>query len=217
MQNYLSRREREKKLRESEIVKAAEVIFFEKGFENASMDEIAKSSEFTKRTLYKYFINKEDLFFAVVHEGFETLYAYFESSLKKGKNGYEKIRFGLLAYYQFYRDYPDIFRLMNSISIVKSKAKESKKYKKILEFNDFIFSEIIKVIEEGKIDGSIRIDIDTKVFAYSIVFLITGFFREMSISGKIFTEHFSLDEETFSLFVIDLLSSNLSIKTNEIK
>ena len=75
MQNYLSRREREKKLRESEIVKAAEVIFFEKGFENASMDEIAKSSEFTKRTLYKYFINKEDLFFAVVHEGFETLYA----------------------------------------------------------------------------------------------------------------------------------------------
>jgi AcrR family transcriptional regulator len=210
MQNNLSRREREKAVHESEIIRAAEAIFSEKGFDNSSMDEIGKSSQFTKRTLYKYFINKEDLYFAVVQDGFEKLFTYFQDSIKTGENGYEKIRFSLLAYYRFYRDYPEKFRLMNSVGVIKSKAKDSPKYNKFLEFNDFIFTEIIKIIDEGKNDGSIRKEIDTKTFSYSIVFLITGFFREMSISGKTFTEHFSLDQETFSLFIINLLSSNLS-------
>ena len=61
MQN-LSRRDREKMVREAEIVQAAEEIFRQNGYENTSMDDIAKKAQFTKRTLYQYFPSKEHLF-----------------------------------------------------------------------------------------------------------------------------------------------------------
>ena len=47
----LSRRERERLVRESEIIAAAEKLFIVKGFDNTTMDEIAKAAEFTKRTV----------------------------------------------------------------------------------------------------------------------------------------------------------------------
>ena len=50
----LERKEREKLARKIEIVNAAERVFFEKGFENSTMDDIAKEAEFTKKTLYSY-------------------------------------------------------------------------------------------------------------------------------------------------------------------
>ncbi len=207
MTDILSRRDRERLLRESEIVNAAEIIFSKKGFENTSMDEIAKTSEFTKRTLYKYFINKEDLFFAVIKKCFEKLFTYMESGMKSGKNGYEKIKFGMLSYYKFYKDHPDKFKLMNYIGFVKQEAKKSPNYKSFLEFDDFLFKEVMKLIEEGKTDGSIRKDLETTNLTYSIVFIITGFLYQLSISGKTFTEHFLLDEEAFSMFAIELLTN----------
>jgi AcrR family transcriptional regulator len=202
-----SRRDREKLLRESEIVNAAEMIFSKKGFEKASMDEIAKVSEFTKRTLYKYFINKEDLFFAVIKKCFEKLFTYMESGMKSGKTGYDKIKQGILAYYRFYKKHPDKFKLMNYIGFVKQEAKKSPNYKSFLEFDDFLFKKVMKIIGEGKADGSIRKDLDTTNLTYSIVFIITGFLYQLSITGKTFTEHFSLNEETFSLFTIELLTN----------
>ena len=46
----LSRRERERLVREESMVEAAERLFSEHGFENVSMDAIAKEAEFTKRS-----------------------------------------------------------------------------------------------------------------------------------------------------------------------
>lgn len=57
------------KLRESkqkDIFHAAMTLFSEKGFDQASMDGIAKQANVSKRTLYKYFPNKESLFEQIV-------------------------------------------------------------------------------------------------------------------------------------------------------
>ena len=68
----ISRRDREKLTRENEIIQAAENIFRLEGYENASMDDIAREAQFTKRTLYQYFPSKDDLFFAVLLKGLEN-------------------------------------------------------------------------------------------------------------------------------------------------
>ena len=56
------RKEREKQLRREEIVLAAEKIFFSKGFDPSTMDDIAEEAELSKGTLYLYFKNKEELY-----------------------------------------------------------------------------------------------------------------------------------------------------------
>ncbi len=48
------------------ILSAAQRLFAERGFDRASMPEIAKASRITAGAIYKHFASKDDLFFEVV-------------------------------------------------------------------------------------------------------------------------------------------------------
>ncbi|WP_271947834.1 TetR/AcrR family transcriptional regulator [Ruegeria faecimaris] len=52
----------------AQIIEAAVAEFQEKGFSAASMDRISARAEVSKRTLYKYFESKENLFRSIVVE-----------------------------------------------------------------------------------------------------------------------------------------------------
>ena len=56
-----ARRERERARHREEILRAAERIFAERGFEGASMADIAAAAEFSVGSLYNFFRDKEDL------------------------------------------------------------------------------------------------------------------------------------------------------------
>jgi AcrR family transcriptional regulator len=66
------RRKREKDQRRENAINAANRLFFLKGYENVSMEDIAIEAELSKTTLYYYF-NKESLFFTVVKNGIKIL------------------------------------------------------------------------------------------------------------------------------------------------
>jgi hypothetical protein len=59
------RKEREKQQRRNDIIDAAEKLFFAKGHDNTTVDDIAKEAELSKGTVYLYFSSKEDLMFGV--------------------------------------------------------------------------------------------------------------------------------------------------------
>lgn len=54
--------------KQTRIIEAAVAEFQDKGFAAASMDRISARSEVSKRTLYKYFESKENLFRSIVEE-----------------------------------------------------------------------------------------------------------------------------------------------------
>lgn len=55
------RKQREKEQRKIEIISAARTVFSNKGFNSATMEEIASEAELSPGTLYLYFKNKEEL------------------------------------------------------------------------------------------------------------------------------------------------------------
>jgi AcrR family transcriptional regulator len=56
------RKEREKERRRQQIMVAAKRVFSEKGFNKATMEDIAHEAELSPGTLYLYFKNKEELY-----------------------------------------------------------------------------------------------------------------------------------------------------------
>ncbi|HEY5893046.1 MAG TPA: TetR/AcrR family transcriptional regulator [Chthoniobacterales bacterium] len=70
-----SRRERERQRRLDDLLAAAEAVFAENGFENASMESIAAAAEYATGTLYIYFKNKEALYAAVFERKMQQLVA----------------------------------------------------------------------------------------------------------------------------------------------
>ena len=57
----VERKQREKARRRQEIIAAAREVFSVKGFNSATMEEIASKAELSPGTLYLYFKNKEEL------------------------------------------------------------------------------------------------------------------------------------------------------------
>ena len=56
------RKEREKERRRQQILVAAKRVFSDKGFNKATMEDIAQEAELSPGTLYLYFKNKEELY-----------------------------------------------------------------------------------------------------------------------------------------------------------
>lgn len=56
------RKEREKNARRTSIQNAAKELFFSKGFNATTMEDIAEKEELSVATLYSYFKNKEELY-----------------------------------------------------------------------------------------------------------------------------------------------------------
>jgi AcrR family transcriptional regulator len=64
--NQISRKERERRQHEEEILQAARDLFARKGYYNTTLEEIAHHAQFGKGTIYNYFSSKEDLFFGIL-------------------------------------------------------------------------------------------------------------------------------------------------------
>ena len=206
----MTRKDRERLTREEEIVDAAMKIFGEKGFDGASMDEIALEAEFTKRTLYQYFESKEELFYAAAHKGFKMLIAYLECTSKPDASGYERLVQGSFGYYRFYKECPQIMRLIGEIGAVKKRTgPSSPRLAELMKTDNHLFQWVTEGVSAGISDGSIRKDLDPANTTFSIIFLMTGFFNQLSATGTTFMEHFSIDPETFCRDSMNLLFGSL--------
>ncbi|MBT8401586.1 MAG: TetR/AcrR family transcriptional regulator [Rhodothermia bacterium] len=75
-----SRREREKEARRRAMLEAAQAVFAERGYANATLDEIAARAEFGKGTLYNYFAGgKEEILFALLDQLYDGIIEIIDS------------------------------------------------------------------------------------------------------------------------------------------
>lgn len=66
-------RERKKRETRAAISQVATELFYERGFENVTVDDVARAAKVSKMTVFNYFARKEDLLFDRVPEGIELL------------------------------------------------------------------------------------------------------------------------------------------------
>ena len=78
----LSKRQIEqRKLRKESILDGALKVFKAHGIEKTTMDEIALKSGFGKATLYYYFSSKDEVFIAIMEDGWKQLWEGIESRI----------------------------------------------------------------------------------------------------------------------------------------
>ncbi|UTB32108.1 MAG: TetR/AcrR family transcriptional regulator [Methanobacterium sp. ERen5] len=75
------------------------------------MNDIANDVELNKATLYLYFDNKEDLFFATVLRGVQIMISLIKEEICNSKAGLETILKFISAYNQFVLSYSDYYEI----------------------------------------------------------------------------------------------------------
>jgi len=182
----IERKEREKELRSESIIDAAERIFFNKGFEHATMNDVAEEAELSKGALYLYFHSKNELCMAILQRSLHILKDFFEI-LQNDNNytGIEKVSKLADLFIAFAKEHPNHYNSLLSYrehrencpasgKIIKSTIKENKKINEII-------SDIIKM---GQADRTIKKDIDPEKLSLAIWGNFTGIMPSCILNDK---------------------------------
>src|SRR4051812_30485147 len=94
------RKEKQKEELRAKILQSARELFMEMGYEHTSIRNIAEKIDYSPTTIYLYFKDKDDVFYALHQEGFTILNQYFKS-LEHVSNPFERLKATAKAYIQF--------------------------------------------------------------------------------------------------------------------
>ena len=88
----VSRKQRDRLLREEDFMDAAEKLFAERGFFETSMEDVAAEAEYATGTLYRYFSSKEDLYHSLLLRKGRAYFAGMKVSLAEAASPLERLQ-----------------------------------------------------------------------------------------------------------------------------
>ncbi len=148
------RKQREKEQRRQEIIVAARKIFSQKGFNTATMEEIASEAELSPGTLYLYFKNKEELHTSLSIEILKRLTDEIQKMVKQDISVEEKIdRFRDVFIDVYDYDSNILINLFHLQSGETLKNLSDDVLQQIKEHSALAHGAIIDVIKEGIAQG----------------------------------------------------------------
>jgi len=119
----------EREARKQRILKGALEVFKSNGLEGATMDQIAQKSGFGKATLYYYFKSKEDVFSAILEDGWENIWESLEPIIADEdgpRNSFIKL---LIKIAEIAQSRPGLFEfLFNAPKTIKLEKQPWKEY-----------------------------------------------------------------------------------------
>jgi AcrR family transcriptional regulator len=178
------RKQREKERRKTEILDSAERLFIENGYDGTSVDDIAKTTELSKGTIFLYFGSKDALFMSVVLRGIRKLNGMIVDAVAKQKTELGKLRSIGEAVLRYSTEYPDNLSLMKQFrsgrfEIGAHPTDDAKEIMRLSAENDRL---VVDTIRSGIEKGEIRSDVDPVELALLLRF-VTGGIMNMESAG----------------------------------
>jgi AcrR family transcriptional regulator len=99
-------------VRQRQIVELAEQLFSERGYQGASMDELARRAGVTKPVVYELFGNKDGLFRSCLERSAERLATEVAEAVRAESEPEARVRAGGLAFLRFAKDNRVAWELM---------------------------------------------------------------------------------------------------------
>lgn len=145
----------------SNILKAARVLFEEKGIEATTVDHIANEADYSKSTLYVYFKSKDEILNTIIYEQMNLLKELLTKCINDYKD-FESCYFAICnELVKFQEMYPVYYeKMLGEIKIIPKDIEEKSVLYDIYIIGEEI-NEIVEVLLQKGIDSSfIRNDIE---------------------------------------------------------
>jgi AcrR family transcriptional regulator len=161
------------------ILVAAARVFTDRGYNNVSVDDIAKSLGVTKPTLYHYFRNKEEMVVACAQHGVDAIERSLDSIRVMSGPGLAKLQELLHAYAKYVQsDFGSVIVRLGGRDL---SAANNHKVRQLKQRADQIFREFVAA---GVADGSV-VAPDVRVTAFALAGLMNSFGHWFRTSGEL--------------------------------
>ena len=152
----LERRGKEKDNRKKLILKSARALFFKKGFNKVTVDEIAKAAELGKGSIYLYFNSKEEIYAQILLNDIDNFNRQVSVLFENNISASEILNEFSYIYIDFFLNDGELFRILMTYMLQPVKMNLPEKLNsQILNANARSIDVIGKILQMG---------IDTKEF-----------------------------------------------------
>lgn len=146
------------------IFDAAMAVFSEKGFEKATVDEIAERTGIAKGTIYYNYRSKKNLFLSLIEEGIERLENAVKKEIARRNNILTKIEAVITVQLQFFQEYKNYCKVLLS----EVWGQDTRWEEKAERIRSGYLSIIRDLIEAGKSQGLIKMSLHTGTTASAL-------------------------------------------------
>lgn len=190
---------------EKKILEAAKIIFLEKGFDGARMQEIADEAGINKALLHYYFRSKEKLFDAIFQEAFQQFIPKIAEIMMTDKPLFEKLEFFIDTYLTMLSNNPHLPSFVLH-EINRNPEKLVNIFKNFGIKPEYLGMAIAKEVEAGNIKPVQPIHLIVNIlgmclFPFIAKPIIKGFL--FSNNDKMFSEFLSERKKEIKQFVIN--------------
>ena len=184
----LTRRERERRRRRRLILDSARGVFAERGYQNATLEEVAERSEFGKGTLYNYFEGgKEDILFAVFDEIFTEIRAMIRDGIvvpyREGRSLREVVAAHVRRTFKRFLEERDLLMIMvkESQRLIFSESREKAAY--FHRQHRAIIDLLVPVLQEAMDNDEIK-QLPPESVAYMVHGNVEGFLSHLCMQEE---------------------------------
>jgi AcrR family transcriptional regulator len=187
MSYITERRIEEKERRRNEILDAAETLYAKEGWDAVTMDQIARRARLSRALVYVYFRDKEELLFGIGERAMNELRNRFVAAAAGQVLGMDKVQAIGRAYMSYAYELPHYFDACSRFNQHSDAADAGTTAGDCSMAGDLAIGEVVKAIEAGKHDGSIRADVgDSMLLALSLWSFTHGIIQIATSKAKDF-------------------------------
>ncbi|SBV93128.1 Transcriptional regulator, TetR family [uncultured Eubacteriales bacterium] len=209
------RRRQEKEIKRKDIIDAAERVFFSNGYDNVSMDEVAKEAEFSKRTIYVYFSSKEQIYFEIMIRGYELLIEMIEKSFQESRpeNALEELRCIFFTFFKFSETFPAYFKAIMEYETTNCADKagiEDELKAKCYRLGEQIFGYLSHGLKRGVEEGILYRELESEKAALILWACTVGIFNTGEKKGDYLKDYHHVDPRAFVTESFDMIMRMIS-------
>lgn len=194
-------------LHRERMLTAAEELFQQKGFEATTIDDISKVSGYSRRTLYAYFVNKEDFLRQIVRKGLAQLDGALEAALRR--ETFEERYFAACeAVLRYLRDCPQSAKQVRQVQPEKLDG-GNRTVQEILTLGQQINGRLSEMIRQGQKEGSVRETLHPERCVVVLWSALSGWNDTLQNQGAFLAERFHLSQSEFQREALEQLLSSL--------
>ncbi len=188
------RKEREKEQRKEDILNAAQKVFFEKGLQLATVDEIAESAELSKGTIYLYYKSKEDLYLAVMTRGMQLLQDQFAEKIRT-ESGTLKALLDLVdTYFDFFQNHREYYRMFQFLQTPQFHKQVSEELKEASSrVSHATWDLVIRLLQRGIDEGLLVPDVGAGEAAAILWLSSSALLTRIDTESEMWTSRMGID------------------------
>ena len=180
------------------ILEAAEKLFIERGFGETTISDISAASGYSRRTIYAYYLSKEDILHHIIVQGLASLKNDIESGMAESGDFITRYRSICAAMKKYYEDCP-----LSAESVITADTGKiapealSPAVRDILNLGDEINDLLSRFIQDGKASGAVQNDVEPMPAVYIMWSSISSLLTLTGTKGRFLTQSLSFTRDEF--------------------